>query len=178
MINQKFINPVFESLNNEVRKIQSRTQFTIYEEAKEEMKREKFEDSIINIIQTIIFNIAKYIQIIPDQKLKNNISPKVMEEIIKLGENASLKDLMESIYDIWNIAYEEVKKSDNKKLIAVFEKVNEGMDKLFEAHKDLKERGITHYNNEEVLKTINTKMQEIINAIRDQLKDAKKILEK
>lgn len=176
MENKKIINPLFESLTDQARKFKTIPQVSIYEadESKESMSSKDIEKYFLDILNLLQMNIVAFIQAIPQQDLKDLVMPSAMEDVLKLGENASIDDLIKSFKDIWVKALGKITASEYKNEIGnIYTKANEGIEKTVKAYEFLKEKSGDKLNDKALLANVNSEMKKLIKGIQDSLQTAK-----
>lgn len=178
MRNEKLLNPVFESLTEQARKFQTVPQFSVYEADGGELLDKDVEKYMDTILSLLVPNIENYANFMPSQKVKDEAGVKAMEALIKLENNASIQDLMQSLGTIWEDVYKKVINSkDKEKVGAIYEKVNEGIIKCLNAYAALKEKAEDKLKNKNMLEHVNSEMKGYIVRFLKSLKIAKESIQ-
>ena len=176
MENKKIMNPLFESLTTQARKFKTVPQISIYEadESTESMSSKEVEKYFLDILNLLQMNIVAFIQTIPQQDLKDLVMPSAMEDILKLGENASTDDLIKAFKGIWEKALGKITASEYKDKIGnIYAKANEGIEQIIKAYEALKQKAGDKIKDKALLTKVNSEMKGLIKGIQDSLQAAK-----
>jgi hypothetical protein len=171
-------NPVFESLSDQAKKYTREPQFIIYEQQGDGMAADKVQEYALLIIETLQNNVFKFIQSAPFQDLRDATMPALIEKAQTLKKNASLQDLVESLYDSWKKCYQSASSHKRKDMIIPFyNKINEGIDSVMKAWATLKEKAGDKLSGEELLNLVNSKMSDNMDSFLSEIKKAKEKLD-
>lgn len=159
-------NPVFESILSSVKKYGSEP---INEEATDKLDPESASKYVRMIIGEWASNIVNFSLGAPDD-LKEKIYPPTMEAMQKLGNNASIDDLVGSLKTIWKDLMTKVNAYDKKDVVEAYQGANNGFAKLEEAYKIYKEKAGDLASNQEILKSVNDGMAEYVKNAQESIK--------
>lgn len=171
-------NPVFESLSSQAKKYTKEPQFVIYEQQASGMEADKVQEYALLVIQQLQNNVFKFVQSAPFTDLRDATMPALIEKAQKIKKNASIQDLIQSLYDTWEKCFQSASSHKQSKMIMPFySKVNEGIDQIMKAWSALKKEAGEKINSEELLNLVNTKMSENMDSFLDEIKKAKETLD-
>lgn len=175
-------NPVFESLSLQANKYVSSPRFSIYEAEAEENKLDAEETQkyvITVIIDNLLANVKVFSLASPFESMSKEILPFLSEKSDTLSKNASIKDLVTSIYAIWEKCYALASAHKRKDMIMpYYNKVNAGMNSLMEAWKALQDAAGDQLSRPELLELVNSKMAENMKTFKEKIAEIKNAQEK
>ena len=125
-------NPVFESLNDQVKK---HKYIGIYEA---NMQADKVEDYTKRIFATLTSNVQSFFLSLPDD-VKAKVFPLFIQAATTpLPPQTKLSDVIKAAQELWNKAKAEAALSKNKDLYAgVFDKVSRAFEQIAKAYEGL-----------------------------------------
>jgi len=171
-------NPVFESLLSEVRKVEGKK---LNEEAVgSQIDASDIQKYLILILDVLQINVISFSVQLP-QALVNETLPSVMEKLQKLGNNASMDDLIEGLNEIWDLSYAKIKEykgPEAEYFSPAFDKANEGVQKVLEAYGALKKKAGDRLNDKALLDKINGLMKKQVDSIIKSIEASKKVVKK
>ena len=171
-------NPVFESLSSQAKKYTREPQFVIYEQQAGGMEADKVQEYALLVIQQLQNNVFKFVQSAPFTDLRDATMPALIEKAQKIKNNASLQDLVESLYDSWEKCFQAASAHrKNDMIMPFYSKVNEGIDLIMKAWAALKKEAGDKLNSEELLKLVNSKMTANMDSFLSEIKKAKEKLD-
>ena len=151
-------NPLFESFLEKAKKYQTTE---VNEQAEEKLDVASASRYVQIIVSEWASNIMKFVQSSPDD-LKALISPATSEGISKLGNNASIDDLVEGLTKMWNDVMAKVGSYKRQSVKDAFSEADKGFKKLSEAYNVYKQKAGTVASNPDILKKINEKMSDYV----------------
>lgn len=172
---KKFENPLFESL---VEKAKNYSSKEINEQATDKLDANSASKYVRMIVGEWASSIVKFTQNCPSQELKEKIYPSTMESIQKLGNNASVDDLVESFKSIWKDIMGKVNSYNREDIKKAYEDAGKGFDKLDEAYKIYKEKAGELATNPDILKKVNEGMSEYVKNAQEAIKKAIEVIKK
>jgi hypothetical protein len=173
-------NPVFESLSLQASKYTSSPRFSIYEAEENKLDAEETQKYVITVVlDNLLANVKAFSLSAPFASMSKEILPLLSEKSDTLSKNASIEDLVTSIYEIWEKCYALASAHKRKDMIMpYYNKVNTGMNSLMEAWKALKEAAGNQLSRPELLELVNSKMEENMKTFKEELAKIKSVLEK
>lgn len=172
-------NPVFESLSSQANKYTSSPRFSIYEQTDNKLDAADTQQYVIAVVMDNIFNnVTKFALSAPFSDMYKEILPLLNEKSDLLTRNASIQDLVTSLFEIWDKCFQIASNHKRKDMILpYYKKVNEGMEMLMKAWTALKDSAGDQLTRPELLTLVNTKMTESMTSFKEQLAKIKQTLE-
>ena len=163
-------NPVFESLLEKVKKYE--TVNLNEDESSDKLDPIAASKYVRMIVGEWASNIVKFSQNAPSKDLLEKIYPHTMEAIQKLGNNASIDDLVNSLKTIWKDIMTKVNSYGRSDIKTAYEDAGKGFNKLDEAYKIYKEKAGSLATNAEILKSVNDGMADYVKNAQEAIKIA------
>lgn len=159
-------NPVFTSLLNEAKNYED----NLYEQSEEKINVQEASKYVRMIIGEWASNTVKFAQESPSSDLKEKIYPSTMEAIQKLGNNASIDDLVEGLKSIWKDITGKVNSFGRSDIKKVYDDASKGFDKLQEAYDIYKKKAGNLTTNADILKSVNDGMSDYVKNAQEAIK--------
>ena len=164
-------NPVFEQLAETARNNSNKLQ-----EAAGDIDAKETQEYLTSILSTLSNSVKDFIGKIPYADLQNAIYPGTLEKYLKLGNNASINDLISSLYAIWEDGLKKImasKYSGSSDFKKIYEDVNAGINKVMESWAALQTKAGNILLDPALLTYANSQMSTLIASVQKTLDDAK-----
>jgi hypothetical protein len=181
-------NPVFEALRETAKNFKPLNEFTIHEQGEvgSGIDAEEVQQYYKMIQDEIVTQVATWAFKFPFNETMLSIIKNLKPELDKQGKSATLKDTIDSFKAMWkSISTTAATDKDFKLISNVYDKANEGFNKLIQAYEALRKLGgsklddpaLVKYSNELLIANIaqfNTSIKKIEQEISNATASVKK----